>query len=184
MKKLSGLLVAVMLIFVGCNRAETPAPAPETPAAPAPTAHANLAQLMQGIPFPASNIIFDTQVNDPGAKPKEGADAGGAATSLYGGVYGGWVAVENAALALQETANLIMIPGRVCQNGKPVPVDQADFRMWAAGLADAGAQTLKAAKSRNLDAMVEVSGVVSDACANCHNKYRETPKQPEDRCTP
>ena len=36
----------------------------------------------------------------------------------------------------------------------------------------------------DLDAMVDVSGVVSDACARCHDKYRETPKQPEDRCTP
>ena len=32
MKRLSGLLVAVMLMFVGCNRAETPAPAPQQPA--------------------------------------------------------------------------------------------------------------------------------------------------------
>jgi hypothetical protein len=179
MKRLSGLLVAAAFVFIGCNRAETPAPAP---AAPAQTAHANLAQLMQGIPFPASNIIFDTQVNDPGAKPKEGDTS--SATGQYSNVYGGWVAVENAALALQETANLIMIPGRVCANGKPVPVDQDDFKKWAANLADAGAQALKAAKSRNLDAMVDVSGVVSDACAMCHDKYRETPKQPEDRCTP
>ena len=182
MKRLCGLFVAVMFVFVGCNRAETPAPAPE-PAAPVQTAHANLAQLMQGIPFPASNIIFDAQSTDPGAKPKEG-DAAAGATAAYSNVYGGWVAVENAALALQETANLIMIPGRLCSNGKPVPIDQDDFKKWAANLADAGAQTLKAAKSRNLDAMVDVSGVVSDACAMCHDKYRETPKQPEDRCTP
>ena len=180
MKKFYALLAAAMFVFVGCNRAETPAPAP---AAPVQTPHANLAQLMQGIPFPASNIIFDAQSTDPGAKPKEG-DAAAGATAAYSNVYGGWVAVENAALALQETANLIMIPGRLCANGKPVPVDQEDFKKWAAKLADAGAQTLKAAKSRNLDAMVDVSGVVSDACAMCHDKYRETPNQPADRCTP
>ena len=180
MKRLSGLLVAVMLMFVGCNRAEAPAPAP---AAPTQTPHANLAQLMQGIPFPASNIIFDAGSNDPGAKPKE-SDPSAGATASYSNVYGGWVAVENAALALQETANLIMIPGRLCSNGKPVPNDQEDFKKWAANLADAGAQTLKAAKSRNLDAMVDVGGVVTDACAMCHDKYRETPNQPADRCTP
>jgi hypothetical protein len=177
MKKVYGLLVAAMFVFVGCNRAETPAPAP------AQTPHATLAQLMQGIPFPASNIIFDAQSNDPGAEPKEG-DVNAGATAAYSNVYGGWVQVENAALALQETANLIMIPGRLCGNGKPVPTDQADFQMWAKGLADAGEQTLTAAKSRNLDAMVDVSGVVSDACANCHDKYRNTPQEPADRCTP
>ena len=26
--------------------------------------------------------------------------------------------------------------------------------------------------------------MVSDACAACHEKYRDTPKQPEDRCIP
>jgi len=25
---------------------------------------------------------------------------------------------------------------------------------------------------------------VSDACAMCHEKYRDTPNQPADRCTP
>ena len=182
MKKFYGLLAAAMFVFVGCNRAETPAPAP-APAAPAMTAHASLAQLMQGIPFPASNIIFDAQSTDPGAKPKE-ADVNAGASAAYSNVYGGWVAVENAALALQETANLIMIPGRLCGNGKPVPNDQEDFKKWAANLAEAGAQALKAAKSKNLDAMVDVGGVVTDACAMCHDKYRETPNQPADRCTP
>jgi hypothetical protein len=181
MKKVSGLLVAALFVFVGCNRAETPAP---EPAAFTPTAHANLAQLMQGIPFPASNIIFDAGNADPAAPAPEG-DAGGSATALYSNVYGGWVAVENAALALQETANLIMIPGRLCGNGMPVPVDQEDFKMWAANLASAGAEALKAAQAKaDIDAMIEIGGTVTDACAACHDKYRETPNQPADRCTP
>lgn len=180
MKRLLGLLVAAMFVFVGCNRAETPAPAP---AAFTPTAHANLAQLMQGIPFPASNIIFDAGNADPAAPVKEG-DAGGSATALYSNVYGGWVAVENAALALQETANLIMIPGRLCGNGKPVPIEQDDFKMWSANLANAGAEALKAAQAKaDIDAMIEIGGTVTDACAACHDKYRETPN-PADRCTP
>ena len=70
---------------------------------------------MQGIPFPASNIIFDTQSADPGAPQKE-ADTTGGASAAYSNVYGGWVAVENAALPIQEPANLIMIPGRVCES--------------------------------------------------------------------
>jgi hypothetical protein len=173
---------------MGCGGAtpqQTATPAPA--AAPQPKAYANLAQLMQGIPFPASNIIFDTQQTDPAAAAKEqaGADTAGAgATAQFSGVYGGWLAVENAARALQETSNLILIPGRTCANGKPVPVDQDDFRKWAANLADAGAAALKAAESKNLDAMIEVSGTMSDACAMCHEKYRDTPNQPTDRCTP
>jgi hypothetical protein len=136
---------------------------------------------MRGIPFPASNLIFDTQSNDPAAKPAEGKGAPGGATSAFSGVYGGWQAVENAALAISETANLIMIPGRLCQNGRPVPLDRADFQKFAQGLADAGQAALKAAQSKNLDAMVEVSGTVSDACAACHEVYRDKPED-KDRC--
>ena len=33
--------------------------------------YGTLAQVMRGIPFPNSNIIFDTQTNDPGAPPKK-----------------------------------------------------------------------------------------------------------------
>ena len=182
MKRLCGLIVVAAFAAVGCNRpAEAPAPAA---AAFTPTPHGSLKQVMQAIPFPASNIIFDTQTADPGAVKEPGDTAGAGASAQFSGVYGGWQAVENAAYALQETANLIMIPGRMCENGKPVPNDQADFQKWAANLADAGAAALKAAQSKNLDAMVDVSGTVSDACAMCHEKYRDTPNQPADRCTP
>ena len=108
------------------------------------------------------------------------------ASSQYGGIaaYAGWNAVENAGVALQETANLVMIPGRKCGNGQPVPNDQEDFKKWAAALADVGAEVTKFAQAKNYneDAILDLTGKVSDACANCHMKYRETPKQPDDRC--
>jgi hypothetical protein len=178
-----GSLFALTALLAACT-ATPPTPEPAAAPAAAATPHANLAQLMRAIPFPASNIIFDAQSTDPGAagKPVEG-DAGTAgATATYASVYGGWQAVENAALALSETANLITIPGRMCENGKPVPVDAEDFKMWAANLAVAGDAAYKAAQSKNLDQMVDVAGTVSDACAMCHEKYRDTPDQPRDRC--
>lgn len=181
MKRL-GSLLALTVMIAGCT-STPPGPAPAAPAAPEPKAYATLGKLMRAIPFPASNIIFDAQSTDPGAKPAEGSGVG--ATAQYASVYGGWEAVENAALAIQETANLIVIPGRSCMNGKPVPSDQEDFKKWAADLAVAGEAALKAAQSKNLDAMVEVAGTVSDACAACHDKYRETPDGGIDgRCNP
>jgi hypothetical protein len=168
MKRVYGL-VAISVLFISCTQAQAPAPAGTS--ATASKAYGTLAQMMRGIPFPNSNIIFDTQSVDPTAaqKPAEGQGA----TSQYSGVYGGWQAVENAALALQETANLLTVPGRLCENGRPVPVDQEDFRRWTQGLADAGAAAYKAAQSKNMDQMVEVSGTVADACAACHEKYRD-----------
>ena len=183
MKRLSGLIVVAAFVAVGCNRAEEPA----TSAAPEPQAYGNLARLMQAIPFPASNIIFDAQTTDPGAPVKPG-DTAGSATAQYGGIpeYAGWNAVENAAIALQETANLIMIPGRLCQNGQPVPIDQDDFMKAAANLAAVGAEVQKFAQARtwseNSDALIDITGKVSDACLLCHEKYRDTPDAPKDRC--
>jgi hypothetical protein len=181
MKRLCGLIVVAAFVAVGCNRAQQPA---EPPAATY-TPHGTLAQVMVGIPFPASNTIFDMQSNDPGAPVKPG-DAGGNATAQYGGIaeYAGWNAIVNAGVALQETANLIMIPGRKCKNGQPVPNDQEDFKKWAADLAAVGAEVQKFAEAKNYneDAVIEITGKVSDACANCHDKYRNTPKEPEDRC--
>jgi hypothetical protein len=141
---------------------------------------------MHTIPFPNSNIIFDTQSNDPDARQKAAKEAadkgGGGATSQYGALYGGWQGVEESALALAETANLIMIPGRVCANGRPVPVDQENFKKWAQQLAEAGQAAYKAAQTKNMDAMVEVSGTVSDACLACHEVYRDD--EAKGRCTP
>lgn len=183
MKRL-GSLLALTVLFAACTTTP-PGPAPAAPAAPEPKPYATLGKLMRAIPFGASNIIFDAQSTDPGAKPAESGGAGAGATAQYASVYGGWEAVENAALAIQETANLIMIPGRTCMNGKPVPIDQDDFKKWAADLATAGEAAFKAAQSKNLDAMVDVAGTVSDACAACHDKYRETPDGGIDgRCTP
>ena len=183
MKRLCGLIAVAAFVAVGCSK---PAEAPVTPAAFVPTPHGTLKQLMRGIPFPASNLIFDMQSNDPGKPPAKKGDAAGSATSQYGGLaeYSGWGAVENAAVAIQETANLVMVPGRKCGNGQPVPNDQEDFKKWASELAAVAGeiQTFAQAKKYDEDKILDLTGKLSDACLNCHMKYRETPKQPDDRC--
>jgi len=184
------VLFAVLIVVgvVGCQQAQqTPAPAATASAGPSPQAYGSLAEVMRGIPFPNSNIIFDTQTSDPGAvkKPtdKSTTAAAGGATGVYSSVYSGWQAVENSAIAIAETANLVMIPGRKCENGLPVPLGDETFKKGAKGLADAGMAAYKAAKSKNIDAMVEVSGTISDACLACHEKYRDVPTG-KMRCVP
>jgi cytochrome c556 len=171
-------LLASSLLFAACTTA--PAPEPAAPAATGPAAkpYGNLAQMMRAIPFPASNIIFAAQNEDPSAKKPEAAGA-----DRYANMYGGWEAVENAGIALSETANLLMIPGRKCMNGKDAPLDREDYKKAIQQLADAGEAALKAAQSKNLDAIVEVSGTVAEACSACHDVYREK-DDPNDRCTP
>jgi hypothetical protein len=160
----------------------TPAPAAKPAAAARPAANApvgNLAQVMRSILFHNSNLIFATQTDDP-ADPKKPLDA---SFGTYAKTYTGWPVVESAAVALAEAADLILKPGRLCSNGRPVPVDRADFRKFAQGLRAAGQAALKAAQSKSMDNMVEVSGTVSEACENCHSVYRDKPDL-KNRCIP
>jgi cytochrome c556 len=76
-----------------------------------------------------------------------------------------------------------MIPGRFCENGKPVPVQEETYRKAAEGLAAAGRAAYKAAQSKSMDAIVDVSETVSNACSNCHEPYRDFDDQSR-RCTP
>ena len=149
--------------------------------APAARVHGNLLQVMRGIIFPASNVVFTAQSEDPAAM-KPAADPATSPNPLTS-VYGGWTAVENSALALAEAANLLTIPGRVCSNGKPAPMQNADWRMWVQELRDAGMASYKAAQAKNQDAIVDAAGLVGDACAHCHDKYRDRPGGVANRCS-
>jgi len=183
---MSRLIRSVVAISVACAAGATLAIAQTktgatqtargaTPAAQ-PKVSANLLQLMRGIVYPASNVVFAAQGDlsvwgkapDPSVSPNP-------LTSTYGG----WQAVENASLALAESANLILQAGRRCSTGTIAPVQRADWIKYAQGLRDAGLAAYKAAQSKNQDAMVDAAGTVADACSACHAVYRE-----KTRCVP
>ncbi len=154
----------------------------QAPAAPAtPKLDANLLQLMRGILYPASNVVFAAQ-EDISKQPKPADEA--TSPNPLTSTYGGWTAVENAGLAMAEASRLLLISGRVCSNGKPAPVQRADWVKFTAGLRKAGLDVYAAAKKKNTDAIVDVSGAVSDACQACHDVYREKKGGVKDRCLP
>jgi hypothetical protein len=140
----------------------------------------DLLHVMRGILFPSSNVVFaaqeDLNVWKPAADPSTSPNP---LTSTYGG----WSAVENASLALVESANLLLIPGRQCSSGKIAPVQRADWIKFVQGLRDAGMSAYKAAQSKNQDAIVAAAGDLADACSACHAVYREKPGT-ENRCVP
>jgi len=116
-------------------------------------------------------VVFAAQSEDF-AKITQDKDPS-TATDPLKGVYNSWTAVEDSGYALAEAANLLMIPGRVCSNGKPAPVANADWAKFVAGLRAAGMEAVKAAKAKNQDAMLDVSDKMTTACAACHDVYRE-----------
>jgi S-disulfanyl-L-cysteine oxidoreductase SoxD len=156
-------------------------PKPTQAAAQAPSfpPAGNLAQVMRGILFPSSNIIFTVQTVDPAAK-KASADngttkqEGGFNWMLWGAdIYKGWELVDYAAVALAESAPLMLTPGRRCENGKPVPVNDPEWIKFSVELAEAGKAAYKASQSRNQEAVSDISSVVADACLHCHQIYRD-----------
>lgn len=157
------LSVVLGLLFFG-EMAVAQAPAASKPVG-------SLAQVMRGILFPNSNILFDVQTQDPANLGKK--EAGTGATSTFSGIYTGWQVVENAAVALDEAATLIMIPGRLCENGRPAPTARADFAKFARELRTASRAMLKAAQAKNRELASDTTNDIAGACENCHTVYRD-----------
>ena len=166
----------LLLLTSACTKQ----PQPADQKGSAAQVHATLAQLMRGILFPNSNVVFAAQSKNPAEiKP---ADDPTTSTDALTTTYGGWTAVENSGLALAEAANLLTIPGRQCSNGRPVPLQNPDWAGLVQGLRDAGTTAYKAAQEKNQDKILEAADAITTACANCHDKYRDKPGGDSQRC--
>jgi hypothetical protein len=167
------LCVAASLVAISCtSQPPEPKPAPQTPSA-------NLIQLMRGSMYVNANVIFAAQ--EDVSKLPQALDASTSPNPLTN-TYGGWQAVENAALALAESAPLIAVPGRLCENGNPVPVEREDWMKAVEGLRTTALEAYKAAQTKNPEKMVEIGGSLTDACAACHDHYRD--RENVERCVP
>jgi hypothetical protein len=143
--------------------------------------HADLNQLMRGVLYPAANVVFSAQADNPGdIKPVPGHDPS-MSTDPLTSTFGGWVAVENAALALAESANLLSIPERRCSNGAPVPTKDPAWAMFVQQVRDASLQAYRAAQTKDQDKMIGNSETLSAACAGCHRKWRDR-RTSDNRC--
>ena len=177
-------VAALSLLAVSCS-SNAPAPGTTTaPAAGAPQVKGTLNQVMRGILFPNSNIIFDVQTNDPGRPRKETDPNDRGALAWFSNLYSGWDLVQNAAIALAEAPDLIMRPGRLCTNGKPVPLDRPDFPKFAQALREAARAVYKAAQEKNQEKVSDLTNNIAEACVNCHTVYRNAPPGGDRRCVP
>jgi len=177
-------MVALITVVVAAQAPSKAGPSKTTAAASAGKPAGTLAQVMRGIYFPNANLIFDVQQNDPAA-PKKKVEGTGSSTDTYAAAYTGWEVVENAAVALTDGVDLILQPGRTCQNGKPVPLTQPDFQRFARQMREAGRVALQAARTKNQEKVSDATNNIAEACSNCHEIYRD--KGPADspaRCTP
>ena len=140
----------------------------------------NMAQLMRGIFFPNSNLIFTVQTRDPAAPapPPPPASAGSQPAGFsfvdWGvGIYPGWQLVDNAAVALADAAPLMLTPGIRCENGRLAPVTDPDWIKFTEQMIAVARKTYRASQSRSQEAVSDATGDIADACAACHQAYRD-----------
>ncbi len=119
-----------------------PTPAPQRP----PTRNiGTMSDLMVKIIYPASDALFYIESRTPATDAE-------------------WSALEGQALLVAESANLLMLPGRAR--------DQKQWMADARLMLDAGAAAVKAAKSRNVEAIAALSDQLLESCTSCHKHYR------------
>jgi len=102
-------------------------------------------QIMKAMVISSSDVIFAV----PNQAPKNDKE---------------WAAVQNSALILAESGNLLMMAGRSKDNG--------EWMKDAKAMVDAGAAAFKAANSKDADKLGEIGGDILDTCEACHNKYK------------
>ena len=115
-------------------------------------------QLMHAIFFPLGNTVFFAQSEDPDAVSRDPEPS--TSSNPLTGLYGGWQAVENSALALAESADLLLIEGRACSNGEVPNVRDADWVRFVADLRAASVAAYEAALTKNQDAAVSTNSAV------------------------
>ena len=106
----------------------------------------NVKQLMRAMTVPASNALFDVAR----VPPKDDRE---------------WEAIEDSAVILGESGNLLLIAGR--------SKNTAVWEDTSRGMVEAGAAALKAAQARNLDAVIDAGNQMVDTCEVCHESYWE-----------
>jgi len=174
MRRFNSFLIAIMISTAGlctqmaCSRSAAPTAQPST---------TTVLQVMRGVLFPSSNVIFAAQSDDP-AKIAPAEDPA-TATDPLKSTYGGWEAVMNAGVALSESTRLLDVP-RACSNGKPAPIDAETWKKGLTDLRAAGLAAYEAGKAKDQDKVLDAADKVVTACSTCHDVYRE--KTP--RCTP
>jgi len=106
---------------------------------------ATMSQLMVEIIYPTSDAIFYAGRTTPMSDHD-------------------WAELQRSALMLAEAGNLLMMPSRARDQG-----------MWmkdAKMLVDAGAAAYKAAKKKDLDAVLALNEQLYNSCVYCHEDYR------------
>ena len=129
--------------------------APAAVAAPLTIPVASVAQIMNGITGPGALTVYNAVgmiINADGIteiEPQNDEE---------------WANVANAAAAVIESGNLMLIGGRV--------LDTGDWVTMTKDMMEKGQAALEAAQAKDKDGILEAGGPLNDTCDTCHAKYQ------------
>ena len=146
------LAVTAFTIFAQTPAAKVPpskvpvtqALAAKSAAAVVPKTVATIHELMHAMTDPGSRALWDVAVK----APENDKD---------------WETLQNAAVLVTESANLMMAPGRIR--------DRGIWMKTSVLLARTGRDSLKAARAKDLDKLTEAGNDMVESCDACHVKY-------------
>lgn len=140
----SALALAMFAVLAGCSRSEPPPYNVEMP----------MKEIMGHVLDPAADMVW-------AAAGYEITEAG--ERELFPATEEGWLAVENGATIVAESANLLMLPGRA--------VDDGEWMRLAARMADEAMVAKAAAQAKDKDKLFAAGGALYESCVACHDKY-------------
>ena len=137
MRTVALLLMIGMLLLVGAAVAQAPAPNFKPVA--------SMSQLMVNIIYPSSNAVFNVQRQAPKNERE-------------------WIDLQNYAMILAESGNLLMMPNRAR--------DQGDWIKDSKLMVDVGLAAYEAAVAHDTDKLVALNEDLNTSCVACHTAYR------------
>jgi len=135
----------------------------------------NLAQLMRGVFFQNSNLIFSIQEAEAKDLPSKPITRPDGLTTFDWGLmaYTGWPSVENASTALADASALLMLPGIRCENGRAAPITEPDWIKFTDEMISVARRSYRLSQTKNKEALSEYTLDLSNACNACHRVYRD-----------
>jgi hypothetical protein len=155
MRIIAGALLLAAPLSLWASTSQPPSPPasagrpPSRPASAGQELHmqpaSTMSELMVKIIYPASDAIFYITTREPKSEAE-------------------WVELQGKALAVAESANLLMMPGRAR--------DQDRWMRDARLMLEAGRAAFRAAKAKDLAALDALNDQLYTSCTSCHQHYR------------
>ena len=139
-----------LLAFIGAMFVSACGGAPPPPFKPV----ADTKLLMQSVVDPNADLVWEAVKS---IETKEGTEDIRPRTDAE------WTAVRNAAVAVAESGNLLMMVPRAKNGGEWMQLSQ--------DMINTGEAAIRAAEAKNAEKLFTVGGDMYDSCSNCHRKY-------------